>query len=811
MDLTPARQLRFVGPSTPCGNKNIENMSNPFRQVSSRRLPAFPGTKRVTSARQGGQLDNLTADFVKAYLTTHHDVLEEFIGENVAEEMLEEWLNCKKLHQNAVCSRDSMFFKSPVLQDNYSDLHIGKVQEDLLARLNKSQDYLPLVYEFGNVVGTVMRTEMFSLYAVKGKELYLYIQPYDSSKYQLRLSGAVATGTTVSAHVASNRVTMLISDLSTDDRFPRGIGVEGTLINSVLCVPLILPTGDLICILEYGRTWDKHVLSEAELQMAVSSFSWMGLTIYQTQTQRTVRKQAELNDFLLDVSRDMFGDIIELDSLVEKIMVYTKDLIHADRCALFLVDKERQELYANLFDEGETKDGRPVFLEKQLRFPLSKGIAGLVARTGEIINIPEAYKDPRFNRDIDKQTGYTTRNILCMPISCNSGVIGVVQMVNKLDDVAFTKADEASFKMFALYSALALHYSKLYSELQHKTAQATVAMEMVSYHHRCHDKEIAALRSAIGTTGVPVGVDSFSFYGPRKHEGILEHLVIHMAHNLFGTDAFNMDQLNRFVLTVKRNYRPVSYHNWKHGFNVAHCMYLILRHIQTPKLLSRVWRMALFFGSLCHDVDHRGYNNAFFSKFNQPLATLYPESVMEQHHYAVTVGILQHKECDIFSTFSSEEYKQLLERMKHAILATDLALYFPNQKGLASHLVEGTLDIQNNPTHLEDAIALAMTASDLSAICKPWAVQQTTVADIYEEFYRQGDLEKEMGTQPIPMMDRENKDNLAKDQVGFIEFVCRPCYVTISEIFPETSDLLKGCNDNLEQWELVKEGKAPRS
>ena len=783
-------------------------MSNPFQQVSSRRLPAFPGAK--ISSKLGGQPDDLTADFVKAYLTSHRDVLEDFVGENVAEEMLEKWLHRKKSHDNSLCnqSRDSLFHKSPVLQDKYSDVYIGKVQEDLLTTMKKSpQDHLPLVYEFGNVVGTAMRTEMFSLYAVKGKELFLYIQPYDSSNYQLRLSGAVATGTTVSAHAACTRRTVLISDLSTDDRFPRGIGVEGTLINSVLCVPLILPSGDLICVLEYGRTWDKHVLTDAELQMAVSSFSWMGLSFYQNQTQMTLKKQAELNDFLLGVSRDMFDDIIELDSLVEKIMVYTKDLIRADRCALFLVDKERQELYANLFDEGETKDGRPVFSEKQIRFPLSKGIAGLVARTGEIINIPEAYKDPRFNRDIDKQTGYTTHNILCMPISCNGGIIGVVQMVNKLGDVAFTKGDEESFKTFAVYCALALHYSKVYRELQHKTAQATVAMEMVSYHNRCHDKDVADLRSTIGTTGVPVGLDSFYFFGPGKHENILQHLTIQMAHNLFGADTFNIDQLSRFVLTVRQNYRPVSYHNWEHGCNVAHCMYLILRNIQSPKPLSRIWKMALYFGSLCHDVDHRGYNNAFFSKFNQPLATLYPKSVMEQHHYAVTVGILQHEDCDIFSVLSSKDYKQLLKHLRSSILATDLSLYFPNQKGLASHLLEGTLDIHNNLTHLENTMSLTMTACDLCAVCKPWPVQKAAVADLYEEFYRQGDLEKEMGAQPIPMLDRDNKDNLAKDQVGFIDFVCRPCYLTLSQIFPETSDLLAGCNVNREQWQRLQDGK----
>lgn len=65
--------------------------------------------------------------------------------------------------------------------------------------------------------------------------------------------------------------------------------------------------------------------------------------------------------------------------------------------------------------------------------------------------------DVSFGREVDLKTGYTTRNILCMPIVSRGTVIGVVQMVNKLSGSAFTKTDENNFKMFAVFCALALH------------------------------------------------------------------------------------------------------------------------------------------------------------------------------------------------------------------------------------------------------------------------------------------------------------------------------------------------------------------
>ncbi|KAI0227062.1 cAMP and cAMP-inhibited cGMP 3',5'-cyclic phosphodiesterase 10A, partial [Lamellibrachia satsuma] len=142
---------------------------------------------------------------------------------------------------------------------------------------------------------------------------------------------------------------------------------------------------------------------------------------------------------------------------------YTKDLVHSDRISLFLIDKEKKELYVDIFDEG-VKDplGKAMFKRSaKIRVPLTMGIAGFVARTGQIVNIPEAYKDPRFNRAVDIATGYTTKSILSMPIITHGQVIGVVQMINKISpDGVFTLADEHAFKMFAVYCSMSLRYAQ---------------------------------------------------------------------------------------------------------------------------------------------------------------------------------------------------------------------------------------------------------------------------------------------------------------------------------------------------------------
>jgi cAMP and cAMP-inhibited cGMP 3',5'-cyclic phosphodiesterase 10 len=121
---------------------------------------------------------------------------------------------------------------------------------------------------------------------------------------------------------------------------------------------------------------------------------------------------------------------------------------------------------ADLFDEGI--DEQDTGLHKKntkIRFGKERGIAGLVARTGVAVNIKDAYNDPRFNKEIDQKTGFTTKSILCMPIMGVEGILGVVQVVNKKNGGYFTGTDENLFKTFSVYCALALHYTKVNLEM----------------------------------------------------------------------------------------------------------------------------------------------------------------------------------------------------------------------------------------------------------------------------------------------------------------------------------------------------------
>lgn len=412
------------------------------------------------------------------------------------------------------------------------------------------------------------------------------------------------------------------------------------------------------------------------------------------------------------------------------------------------------------------------------------------------MNIHDAYEDPRFNKEVDLLTGYKTRNILCMPIINRNCVKGVIQMVNSTRSDHFTPADESALKMFTVYCAIALHYNNFYSTMDRQKVRNEACIQVIKYHTVCDKSTYTELLNQpyLDKKLIPKVFFSYDFYSPT-HLDILPELFIHMMGDICGKDRFDLTKLVKFILTIRKNYRAVAYHNFPHGFHVAHCLWRML--LTAPDKFTVFEKMGLMVAGICHDVDHRGYNNEFFKKLQLPLANLYSTSVMEQHHYRQTVTILQ--TVDIFSFLSPEKYKSMLGLIRHCILATDLSQYFGNQKTLQKLLNDGKFDIRNEMC-FRKAMDLMMTASDLCGISKPWKTNKSSTNQLYEEFYDQGDEEKKMGFIPLTMMDRRCSANIPNQQVGFIDLVCLPLYRTMSEILPGTRNLLTGCQHNRRKW-----------
>lgn len=164
---------------------------------------------------------------------------------------------------------------------------------------------------------------------------------------------------------------------------------------------------------------------------------------------------------LLNVTHEISKEI-QLDRLLLIIMDEVRKALTADRCTVFLLDEEKNELWSKVAHG-----------EKEIRFPAKLGIAGYVASTGEILNIKDAYSDLRFNQEIDRQTGYRTRNMLTFPMRNKlSEVIGVFQVLNKRIG-SFNHHDEELLAAISSIATAQIENAQLY-EQQRKTFNSFV-------------------------------------------------------------------------------------------------------------------------------------------------------------------------------------------------------------------------------------------------------------------------------------------------------------------------------------------------
>ncbi len=173
---------------------------------------------------------------------------------------------------------------------------------------------------------------------------------------------------------------------------------------------------------------------------------------------------------LLEVSNQL-SDTLALDEVLERIISITTEAITTDRGTLFLHDRETNELYS-----------RVAKAEKEIRIPANAGIAGEVFTTGKAVIIPEAYADSRFNQEVDQQTGYRTRNIMCAPIRTRSNdIIGVTQLLNK-DPAAgdFDLEDLQLLKSITSQASAALQNAQLFEEVEKQRRQETQMLEMTT-------------------------------------------------------------------------------------------------------------------------------------------------------------------------------------------------------------------------------------------------------------------------------------------------------------------------------------------
>ncbi|KAL7630071.1 UNVERIFIED_CONTAM: hypothetical protein RMT77_019799 [Armadillidium vulgare] len=687
----------------------------------------------------------------------------------------------------------------------------SKMLEDLMESLLQESNKSHILWELSQCIVSVINADGANLYLTNqsGNGLELYEEEPQSTGEESFVID-IEEGTFVCAFVASSKETVKFSKDKfniQDSKFPQGFVFPNEKQHHNLVMPVSQSDGKLAGVLELYRKEENGEFDDEVKRVVNSYLAWGQIALHYSELNYSMMEQRNLNEFLLSVVRSLFQDMESIDNLIETIVNYARELVKADRASLFLLDDKKEYLLAKIFDVGANSEtGNEEVKDTFKKLQIGQGIAGTVAETGEALNIEDAYSDSRFCQDIDEITKYKTNSILCVPIIIREEVIGVVQIINKKEGT-FTKEDEESATTFAVYCGLAIHQAQLYDTIYKSEQSYKVALEVLSYHNTCTKEEFESLKDKKIPDNLP-GVHEFSFNSLELKGKMVPHML-YMFKDLFGVRNFDKDSLIRFFFTVRKNYRGVPYHNWKHGFCVANSMYVIIKG--SPCVFYNLEKLALFIGALCHDLDHRGTTNQFLLESDSPLAALYStDSPLEHHHFNMTVHLLQEEGHNIFGKLKPSDYKKVLDNMKHCILATDLKNFFKN-KGIIKELIDEKSFDSGNLEHRLLLQALTMTACDISASAKPWEIHVGFAKEIIEEFYTQGDKEKRAGKTPIAMMDRDKPEEQVPSQIGFISGICIPCYELIEKLIPASAPLLQESKKNLERYKCMKKSQLKES
>jgi adenylate cyclase len=367
----------------------------------------------------------------------------------------------------------------------------------------------------------------------------------------------IPVGRGIAGWVAQNGQVLNIRDPYEDPRFDSSVDDRtGYLTRSVLCGPVKNLHGEPVGVIEVinkiGGAFD------ARDEALFKAFAYQAaIAVENFRLCQRLMANHEKMAILLDVATSV-AQTLDLDSLIVTIVNKVSEILNAERGTLFLLDQKTDELWSKVALESELAE---------IRIPASTGLAGYVVSSGQVVNIKDAYQDPRFNPAVDRRTGFRTKTVLCAPvISRNGDIIGATQAINKRAG-EFDREDEDLLRALSCQIALALENAQLFEQtLNMKNYLASVQESITNSiltldgDHRVITANKAAIALFKLTDEGPAKKDIRAIIGP-DNQGLIE-----LIDDVYATHRSVVDYDVKLVLpgqtdcSVNLNFVPLMDH-----------------------------------------------------------------------------------------------------------------------------------------------------------------------------------------------------------------------------------------------------------
>jgi len=277
----------------------------------------------------------------------------------------------------------------------------------------------------------------------------------------------------------------------------------------------------------------------------------------------------------------------------------------------------------------------------------------------------------------------------------------------------------------------------------------------------------------------------------------------------FGEVQLPPEAALRFLQALAQHYLPENaYHNWLHAVDVLHTLWLMLLTSEAHAFLTGLDQFALLVSAISHDVGHPGVSNQFLVETGHELAVRYNDrSPLENMHCAKTFSIASGTPgANPFETLSRPDFFEVRRICIETILHTDMVHHFEMIKETQVLYQMNSDVLEKDPAELfqqkdtkQKVMNLFLHAADVSNPCKPWEICREWAMCVLEEFFSQGDKEKQLGL-PVQMLNDRTKVNKPFSQIGFIEFMLVPLEAAKVKLFPSLSELTDFLRCNMQEW-----------
>lgn len=263
--------------------------------------------------------------------------------------------------------------------------------------------------------------------------------------------------------------------------------------------------------------------------------------------------------------------------------------------------------------------------------------------------------------------------------------------------------------------------------------------------------------------------------------------------------------MRQFLADIEVQYIQNPYHNAMHAADVTQTVHMLLRRSRSKQNFTELDTLAVLFAAVCHDVGHPGVTNGFrVANGDEGALTYNDRSVNENMHCSIAYRTLQPQGSAFLDVLPKEQWDSVRKSTVQMVLSTDVQFHADHLKAFKSSLEAKGPDLTQWESH-QTALDLMLHGADISNISKAMPIAMGWTERVLEEFFAQGDREKEMGLPVSPLCDRSAVSK-AGCQVGFANFVVRPTFAALEAIFevPEAIENLQEYHDYFAR-ELAKE------